>query len=81
MINKDSVQDPDKLFEEFRKKWKKMSTIEREETLLNMILNIGYRMDILAGVLSQLPDIKEIHDKMDDELKRILAGEPPSQKN
>ena len=66
----------EKLFQEFKDKWDKMSNKERHQTLLNMVLNIGYRMDILANVVSQLPDIKEIHDNMDKELKDILNGAP-----
>jgi len=66
----------EQLFQEFKDKWDKMSNKERHQTLLNMVLNIGYRMDILANVVSQLPDIKEIHDNMDKELKDILNGVP-----
>lgn len=81
MTNKESIQDTEEMFKEFREKWDKMSSIDREETLLNMILNVGYRMDILAGIISQLPDIKAIHDKMDDELKSVLNGDYPLPKD
>ena len=41
-------------FAAFKKKWDKMGNKERQETLLNMIINLGYRMDILASIVSEI---------------------------
>ncbi|MBC8305021.1 MAG: hypothetical protein H8E55_55805 [Pelagibacterales bacterium] len=46
--------------DKFMKSWKKMNNKDKHDTLLNMMLNLAYRMDILASVVSGLDEVKDM---------------------
>ena len=70
-----NIPDPEKVFKDFKKKWDKMSHDKREETLLNMIINLGYRMDILASIVSEIDEVKEMTSTIDPQVQDIMNGE------
>jgi len=76
--SKQEAPDMEKLAKEhmdmFMKKWKKMNNKDKHETLLNMMLNLAYRMDILASVVSGLKEVKDMKNVFDPNIT------PPKEK-
>jgi len=50
--------DPVKALTDFKERWLKMDAEEKVETLLAMNMNLAYRLDILATVVSGIPDVQ-----------------------
>ena len=54
----------------FKDKWETWTPEQKLDTLLNMILGIGYRIDILASVVSGIPEV----EKMEAEAAKAAAA-------
>ncbi len=55
-----SEENMKEAFTQFQEKWDKMDVNERNGTLLNMVLSLSYRLDILASVVSNLDEVTEM---------------------
>ena len=67
--NHDPVDLPPELLK-FRETWDKLDDSERLNTLLNMVMSVAYRMDILASVVSGIPAVKDMEDAVKDKIKQ-----------
>jgi len=72
-------------FKKFEEKWDKMDANERSGTLLNMILSLSYRLDILASVVSNLTEVQNMENIAKESLnpskKEKKNGEPTVKRN
>ena len=66
---KKNEKQPIDAFVDFQDRWKKMSSDQKQETLLKMNLNLAYRLDILATVIEGLPGVDEAVGKLEKERK------------
>jgi hypothetical protein len=57
-------------FTQFQEKWDKMEVNERNGTLLNMVLSLSYRLDILASVVSNLSEVQEMENVAQEAVKK-----------
>ena len=55
---------------EFRKKWEGMKDKQKIDTLINMVMSVAYRMDILASVVSGIPAVKDMEDAAKEQIKK-----------
>ena len=58
----------------FKKKWKKWNNSQKMDTLLNMLLGVAYRLDILATVVDGIPDVQKMKDQSKDMIMRDKAS-------
>ena len=62
--------DPDKAMGMFQDKWNKMNTDERLNTLLDMVLNAGFKLDMLATAVYTEPTMKEHLDTFSNKINK-----------
>jgi|TARA_B100000315_G_C14576669_1_gene588262 hypothetical protein len=58
--------DPVKALQDFKDRWEKMGIEERLETVLAMNMNLAYRLDILATIVSSIPGVKGMDQFIQD---------------
>tara|TARA_B100001250_G_C19800602_1_gene790867 strand:+ start:751 stop:1038 length:288 start_codon:yes stop_codon:yes gene_type:complete len=56
--------------DKFKAKWKEWDENQKLDTLLNMVLGVAYRLDILATVVDGIPDVQRMKDQSKDLIKR-----------
>lgn len=60
--------DPEKAMGLFQDKWKNMNTDQKFETLLDMVLNAGFKLDMLATAVYTEPTMKEHLDTFSNKM-------------
>tara|TARA_R100000152_G_C6677242_1_gene112035 strand:+ start:173 stop:505 length:333 start_codon:yes stop_codon:yes gene_type:complete len=60
----------DEAMKQFKKKWEKWTTDQKVDTLLNMVLGVAYRLDILATVVDGIPDVAKMKQASKDLIER-----------
>jgi hypothetical protein len=53
----------------FREKWAVWNTEQKLDALVNMTMGVAYRLDILASVVSGIPDVQSMEDAVKDKIK------------
>jgi len=58
--------DPVQALQAFKDRWEKMGIEDRLETVLAMNMNLAYRLDILATIVSSIPGVKGMDQFIQD---------------
>tara|TARA_R100000152_G_C6747369_1_gene170934 strand:- start:843 stop:1082 length:240 start_codon:yes stop_codon:yes gene_type:complete len=61
----------------FREKWKQWNQDEKLDALINMTMSVAYRMDILASVVSGLPEVQKMENAAKDAIKKAKESSTP----
>lgn len=61
---------PEDAMKMFQDKWNNMSTDQKMDTLLDMVLNAGFKLDMLATAVYTEPTMKEHLDSFNTKVKQ-----------
>jgi len=64
--------NPDEAMNAFQEKWNKMETKEQVDTLLDMVLNAGFKLDMLATAVYTEPTMKEHLDTFSTKINKEM---------
>lgn len=66
--------NPEQAMDAFQEKWSKMETKEQVNTLLDMVLNAGFKLDMLATAVYTEPTMKEHLDTFSTKINKEMEN-------